>query len=230
MVRKDFLTRDEVRDAYQRWAKFYDLVVYLYYLVGMRIGHWRHLAVDALALHRGDTVVEIGCGTGLNFDLLEQMVGAKGKIIGVDISEAMLERARNRVRRAGWNNIDLVCCAAAEYRFPDAINGILSVGTLNYEPEYDRVIERGANSLAPSGRWVVLDYKMPTGWCRHLAPLFIALGAIYGVSRALMDRRPWESLERHLRNTQMRELYGGFVYVISGEAPKRTDLGSRSAP
>ncbi len=219
MAANDFLTRDEVRNAYQRWSKVYDLTVYSYSLVGMRIGHWRRLAVEAMALRPGDTVVEIGCGTGLNFALLEQRIGGEGKIIGVDFSEAMLERAEERVRAAGWHNVELVCGAAADYRFPNGVDGILATGVLNYDPEFDKVIEQGAKALAPGRRWVVLDYKMPTSWLRHLAPLFVALGRLFGVSLALMDRHPWESVQAHLRQTRMRELYGGFVYIIFGEVP-----------
>jgi hypothetical protein len=47
---------------------------------------------------------------------------------------------------------------------------------------------------------------------------FVCLGSAFGVSRDLMERHPWESVQRHLRNTKMQELYGGFVYIISGEA------------
>lgn len=192
MAGKDFLTRDEVRDAYQRWAKFYDPAVYFFYhLVGMRVGHWRRLTVKALKLRHGDTVVDIGCGTGLSFALLEQAIGSEGKIIGVDISEAMLEIAEERARSAGWRNVELVCRAAADYRFPPGINGILATGVLNYEPEFDKVIERGAKALASGRRWVVLDYKMPNNWLRHLSPLFVAIGRPFGVSLALMDRHPW---------------------------------------
>lgn len=219
MTTQNFLTREEVLDAYQKWAKVYDLVVWLYYLVGMRIGHWRRLAVEALALRPGDTVVEIGCGTGLNFFLLEQAIGKTGKIIGVDISEAMLERARARIGLANWHNIELVCCAAGDYQFPKGVNGILAVGVLNYEPNFDKVIEQGTMALAPGRRWVVLDYKKPNNWLRFLTPLFVALGSLYGVSRALMERHSWKSVQRYLHNTHMQELYGGFVYIIWGETP-----------
>jgi demethylmenaquinone methyltransferase/2-methoxy-6-polyprenyl-1,4-benzoquinol methylase len=185
----------------------------------MRIGLWRRKAIEALALRPGDTVVEIGCGTGLNFALLEKAVGSRGRIIGVDISEAMLERAEARVRDAGWNNVELVCCSAADYQFPRGVGGIFATGVLNYEPAYDQLIARSAQALGPGRRWVVLDYKMPKNWLRYLAPAFLFLGSTYGVSRKLMERHPWESIQRHLRNTQMQELYGGFVYIISGEAP-----------
>ena len=215
----DFQTREAVLNAYQRWARYYDLAIILYYLAGMRVGRWRRMVVDALALHPGDTVVEIGCGTGLNFARLEQAVGPDGRIIGVDISDAMLLVARTRVQRAGWRNVDLVCRAASDYRFPDGVDGILATGVLTYEPKFDDVIARGTKALAPGRRWVVLDYKRPDNWRRHLAPLFVALGSAFGVSQTLMKRHVWKSVQRHLRNTRMRDLYGGFVYIVSGEAP-----------
>lgn len=219
MTENDARKRAEVRETYQKGARFYDLTVWLYYAAGMRIGLWRRMVVEALALRPGDTVVEIGCGTGLNFPALEQAIGDEGRIIGVDISEAMLDRARRRVRDAGWSNVELVCSSAADYEFPQDVGGIFAAGVLTYEPAYDRVIERGARALAPGRRWVVFDYKMPKSWLRHLAPAFVCLGRAFGVSRKLMERHPWESVQRYLRNTRMQELYGGFVYIISGEAP-----------
>jgi demethylmenaquinone methyltransferase/2-methoxy-6-polyprenyl-1,4-benzoquinol methylase len=214
----DRRTREEARKVYQKGARFYDSFAWLYYAAGMRIGLWRRKVIEALALRPGDTVVEIGCGTGLNFALLEDAVGSSGRIIGVDISEAMLERAETRVRDQGWENVELVCCSAADYRFPREVGGIFATGVLNYEPAYDQVISRGAQTLSSGRRWVVLDYKMPKNWLRYLAPAFIFLGSAFGVSRNLMANHPWESVQRHLRNSQMQELYGGFVYIISGEA------------
>jgi hypothetical protein len=104
-------------------------------------------------------------------------------------------------------------------RFPGEIDGILAVGVLTYEPAFDEVIERGARSLRSGGKWAALDYKMPTGGQRRLAPLFLALGKRFGVSREFMEHRVWEAVEQHLRNAKMLELYGGFVYIASGEAP-----------
>ena len=219
MMKNDGQARIEAREIYDKGAWYYDLTVWLYYLAGMRIGLWRRKVIEALALQEGDTIVEIGCGTGLNFSLVEKIIGSKGRIIGIDISEAMLERAEERVQKAGWKNVELIRCAAADYRFPQDLGGIFATGVLNYEPAYDQVIRSGAKALAHGRRWVVLDYKMPTTWLRHLAPLFVLLGSSFGVSRDLMNRHPWHSVERHLRNTRMQELYGGFVYIISGEAP-----------
>ena len=219
MAKQSFLTRDSVREVYDRNARFYDFAVWGYYLVGMRIGKWRRMVVEALQLQPGDTVVEVGCGTGLNFDLLHNAVGPNGKIIGIDISEGMLERARAMVRDRGWQNVELVCGSVSDFEFPDGIGGIIATGVLTYEQEFDNVIERGAKALSPGGKWAVLDYKMPSGWQRIFAPLFVAFGSSFGVSKDLMERHIWEAVEHHLKNTNMQELYGGFVYIVSGEAP-----------
>ncbi len=78
------LTRSELKDLYRRRAKRYDFTANLYYLVGFREWSYRKKAVAALRLRPGDTVVEIGCGTGLNFGLLQTAVGPSGRIIGVE--------------------------------------------------------------------------------------------------------------------------------------------------
>ncbi|RAW46530.1 alkanonic acid methyltransferase [Halorubrum sp. 48-1-W] len=68
----------------------------------------RRRIVDALDPGRGDVVVEMGCGTGANLALLRDRVGPGGTVIGVDISAGALERARDRIERAGWRNVHVV--------------------------------------------------------------------------------------------------------------------------
>jgi demethylmenaquinone methyltransferase/2-methoxy-6-polyprenyl-1,4-benzoquinol methylase len=96
----NFTTREEVRDVYERRASIYDLAVYGCYLLGFPIGRYRRLVIKSLAPAPGDTVVEIGCGTGMNFPLLQAEIGSSGKIIGVDISKEMLKRAEKRITRS----------------------------------------------------------------------------------------------------------------------------------
>lgn len=219
MAKSSFLTRDEIREVYEKRASVYELAVYLYYLLGFPIGRYRRLVVEALAPRPGDTIVEIGCGTGMNFPLLQEKVGPDGKIIGVDISAAMLRRAKRRIEAAGWQNVELVHSSAADYAFPQGVDGIIATGVLTYEPAYDKVVERGAKALAPARRWVVFDYKMPSGWLRRLVPLFVWISRPFGISLALFDRKPADSIKRHLRKVKIQELYFGLLFIASGEAP-----------
>ena len=58
----------------------------------------RSKAFESFDLHPDDTVVDVGCGTGLSFALIEAAIGATGKVIGVEPSADMLERARVGLR------------------------------------------------------------------------------------------------------------------------------------
>jgi ubiquinone/menaquinone biosynthesis C-methylase UbiE len=64
------LSRSELICLYRKRAKRYDWTANLYYLIGFREWAYRKKAIAALSLNKGDTVVEIACGTGLNFALL----------------------------------------------------------------------------------------------------------------------------------------------------------------
>jgi demethylmenaquinone methyltransferase/2-methoxy-6-polyprenyl-1,4-benzoquinol methylase len=80
--------QEQMIDIYRQRAKDYDDSG----ISGLE--PWRKEAVRTLNLKRGDRVVDIGCGTGLNFALLQEAVGPEGKIIGVDLTDAMLDQAR----------------------------------------------------------------------------------------------------------------------------------------
>ncbi len=80
------------------------------------------------------------------------------------------------------------------------------------------MIEQGTKALAPGKRWVVFDYKMPTGWCRHFVPLIVWIFRSFGISMALFERAPWQSIQRHLKNAKIQEFYFGLIFIASGEA------------
>jgi ubiquinone/menaquinone biosynthesis C-methylase UbiE len=195
----------------------HDLTSSLAYAIGFRDWSYRRKAVDALQLTKGDRVVEIGCGTGRNFALLERAVGPNGVIFAVDISEAILARARNRAARHGWSNIEFVQSDAATYQFPAAVDRVLSSYALVVVAGYDRVIERACEALKEGKRCVVLDQKLPSGPASRLVPLLDLLSRPLEYSRIVGERRLWESIRRHAGNVRVEELYFGFVYLAVGE-------------
>lgn len=137
---------------YGRWARAYDWLCRL--LPGL--DGLRRRAVDALALSSGDTVVELGCGTGANLPHLRDAVGSRGSVVGVDLTPGMLDRARSRVERAGWRNVHVVRGDAATPPVAgvDAVLGSFVVGLLD-----DPAAGVGAwvDCLGPGGCVAVLE-------------------------------------------------------------------------
>jgi ubiquinone/menaquinone biosynthesis C-methylase UbiE len=211
-------SRETLIDIYRKRAKHYDLYAGLMEFVGFRQSIYRKKAIQALYLQRGDTVVDIGCGTGLNFSLLEEAIGPEGRIIGVDLTYAMLAQAQERVRVAGWQNVLLIQSDASTFTFPSEVDGILSTFALTLVPEFDHVILKGCRALKPGKRWGIADFKMPSGVFSKLAPL-LALVFVrpFGGTIDLASRHPWESMNKYLQQVEMTEFYMGSVYVAAGE-------------
>src|SRR5438093_3878861 len=88
------LTRERLIDTYRKKAKHYDITSRLYPAPGYPQLAQRRRAVQALCLRPGDSVVDIACGTGLNFPLIEEVIGPDGRIVGVELTDAMLARAQ----------------------------------------------------------------------------------------------------------------------------------------
>jgi ubiquinone/menaquinone biosynthesis C-methylase UbiE len=212
------LTKPETEALYRRRSRHYDAATHLFDLIGFAERQYRQMAVAALRLRPGGRVVDIGCGTGLNLPLLEQAVGPAGCVFGVDLCDGMLVHACERVRRAGWSNVRLTQGDVAEYDFPPALDGIVSTFALTLVPEFDDVVRRGAQALAPGGRFVVVDLKRPARAPSWLVRLGVLVNRPFGVSLDLAERHPWESIGRHLDGVTVKELYRGFAYLCVGEA------------
>lgn len=140
-----------VEGFYGRVAPLYDLLAN-----APVVRSWRERAAGALALSPGDTVVEMGCGTGANLSHLRERVGASGTVVGVDLTPGMLAVARRRVDRAGWENVHLCRGDAARPSVEDvdAILGSFVVGLLGDPPA---AVDRWLDALVPGGRAAILE-------------------------------------------------------------------------
>ena len=208
--------------VYRRKAAHYDVTSRLYPVPGYPQRSQRLRAVRALGLRPGATVVEIACGTGLNFPLLEDAIGPGGRLIGVDLTDAMLERARRRVAEHGWRNVELVQADAAAFAFPAGVDAILSTYALTQVPECGTVVAHGAEALVPGGRWAVLDLKTPDRTPAWLARLGVAAVGRSASLDEWMRRRPWEAIRAAMRagldDAAWEELCFGTAFLAAGEA------------
>jgi demethylmenaquinone methyltransferase/2-methoxy-6-polyprenyl-1,4-benzoquinol methylase len=208
-------SQQNVQALYQSGAKFYDFTTILYRMIGLRMKAYRLLAIKKLSLNKGDCVIELGCGTGLNFSFLMEKIGKEGRLIGVDLTPGMLDIAKERVERAGWKNIELIQSDIAVYEFPENVNGVLATGLFGYIAEYDRVIKAASKSLLPGGHLVILDGKQPERLPSWLFKIVLRLGRPFGFTPEYFKVRPWESVERYFQKTSIEQKYGGMIYILS---------------
>ncbi len=208
----------DIRQMYGRRAAHYDRDIALYKLLGFREQRYRGAAIEALRLGRGDVVVDLGCGNGRSFGDLEAAVGPEGRLIGVDLTPEMLAGARERIYKAGWNNVELVQSSAGEYEYPDNVAGIICTCAIIHMPEVDEIIRRASAALRPGGRLVILGMKEPGAWPRWMVRVLLWLTRPYDVCAEYLRRRPWESVTRYLQEVSYREFYWGLIYLSVGEA------------
>ena len=193
--------KKQVEDAYQKNAKTYDLAVkVLYPLIGLQIGEYRKKAVDYLSLNKGDLVIDLGCGTGLCFPLLMEKIGPNGKLLGVDISTEMLSVAEERVKSAGWSNVELIHSDIEEFEFPTEINGLISTGVFGYLEERTNILEKIYKSLVNNGKVVIVDGKHPQKWPSFLFKFFVKLSSPYGLTESYFNNNTPEIVSRLFQN------------------------------
>jgi ubiquinone/menaquinone biosynthesis C-methylase UbiE len=176
--------------------------------------------VRALGLRPGASVVDVACGTGLNFSLLEEAIGPGGRIVGVDLTDAMLDQAQDRIKTNGWSNISLVQSDAAEFEFPAQVDAILSTYALSQVPECEAVIAHGAAALSAGGRWAVLDLKVPDRTPRWLTQLGTASVRPFASIDEWIMRRPWDAIrgamQEELADFSWTELFFGTAFLAAG--------------
>ena len=106
-------------------------------------------------IEEGAVVVDIGCGAGMDLLLAAKSVGRRGRAIGVDMTEAMAEKARTSARAAGLENVDVRLGDAMSLPLEEAsVDFVISNGVLNLTPdksvaygEVFRVLNRGGRFL-----------------------------------------------------------------------------------
>jgi len=217
-------TREHLIETYRKKAKHYDFTSRLYPAPFYPQRAQRLRAVQALGLRAGDSVIDIACGTGLNFPLLEQVIGPGGRIVGVDLTDAMLAHAQDRIAANGWRNVSLVQADAADFDFPAEVDGILSTYALSQVPECAKVIAHGAAALSGGGRWVVLDLKVPDRTPGWLARSGTAIVRHFASIDQWIMRRPWDAIRvamhEELADFSWTELCFGTAFLAAGSSHK----------
>ncbi|HEV2098587.1 MAG TPA: methyltransferase domain-containing protein, partial [Stellaceae bacterium] len=106
----------------------------------------------------GQTVLDLGCGAGIDLLIAAQRVGPTGQVIGVDVSEVMLERAKANAARAGATNIELRLGAIENLPVEaKTIDWVVSNCVINLSPDKAQVFREIHRVLKPAGHMLVTD-------------------------------------------------------------------------
>jgi len=171
-------------------------------------------AIRLLALRPGDTVVDVGCGTGLSFETLRAAVGPQGRVIGVEPCPEMMERASDRVRRHGWRNVDLVLATASAASLPRRADAVL----FHFTHDVLRDEASLANVLAsakPGARVAATGLQWAPAWMWP-TNAFVLGAALYSVTSLEGLARPWDRLAGHLDDVAVQTPVTGGIYIASG--------------
>jgi len=138
-----------VEEAYARWAPVYDFV----FAAIMKPGR---MAAAGAASRDGGRVLDVGVGTGLELPMFSR----KTRLVGVDLSEPMLQRARQRVAREGLGNVEgLVKMDAMNLAFPDAsFDCAVAPYVLTVVPDPHATLDELARVVKPGGEIVLVNH------------------------------------------------------------------------
>ena len=206
---------------YGRWASLYDRVADL---PGLR--SWRARTAALLDVSPGDTVVEMGCGTGANVPHLRERVGPSGRVVGIDLTREMLAQASAHDERVG-PTVDYVQADATRPPLTDA-DAVLATFVVGMFERPGAAVDRWCDLVGSGGRVALLNFQRSD---RALAALlnlafegFVRLSSPGGRLRrssqaAAFERRVCEARRALANRTETRRFEtfaGGYLGVLAG--------------
>jgi len=200
--------------------KWYDLIAPIYdKAIRSLYLPYRRKVVKSLQLEPGQTVLDLGCGSGLNFELIMEGIGSQGKLIGVDFSIKMLKLAQKTIDQHGWKNVYLLQQDARQLNINELnihsnsgirIDRVLCTLGFSVFPNWENVFEKSYSLLERNGRYGIMDlYNKNRTFQTQIVNI---------LANSDISRRVWEPLQKICSNYSEERLslmHGTEVVIIA---------------
>lgn len=204
-------TQIEAIKYYDNFSSIYDWISSKRYYQKSRVA-----AIEALQLQLHQNVLNLPCGTGQNFEYFQKYLKETGQIIGIDLSEGMLQKAHQKINQNGWQNIKIIKDDAnninskwIEEQLNDIpIHAILCDLGLSGFPNWQAIIDNLVNLLEPNGKIVIMDWYIEKKSLRGELIKWLGKGEV--------NRPIWQYLQSKVTDFQVENFKNGDMFVASG--------------
>jgi ubiquinone/menaquinone biosynthesis C-methylase UbiE len=176
---------------------------------------YRERVIGQLGIGESSRVLDVACGTGLNFDLLQERLARTGALVGLDYSPKTLRLARKKVAKRGWDNVTLVETDSAVYAPEEPFDAALCTFAIEIIPPWRETIAMMVRAVRSGGRVGFIGFKESTkrGFST-MNPVWRAMSVPFGGVE--LDRTVRSVLGEQCDEVLYEEVYGGFYYLLVG--------------
>src|SRR5512133_3409804 len=169
---------------------------------------YRSTLIKNLNLSVGSSVLDMACGTGLNFPLLQKTVGPSGRIVGVDNSGKTANLARNLIAHQNWKNVSIYKLDGPEFCEERLFDAALCTFAIEIISPYKETIKTMIDSVRSNGRIGFIGFKYSNNPIMKMLNPFWKISCIFGGGVDLGRNVP-EYLRQNLKEVLFKEVYAG---------------------
>lgn len=180
--------------------------------------------VALASLKEGDVVLDLGSGAGLDMFVASKKVGNTGKVIGIDMTPAMIEKAKKNAEELGITNVDFRFGDIEEMPVDDnSVDVVISNCVINLAPDKGKVFREAYRVLKPGGRVmvsdIVLSKPLPTEVRDEVVTYTGCIGGAILDEEYLQHMRAAGFQDVKITSKAGQSLYGAYSAYIAGKKP-----------